>query len=192
MTVLKRPEWVTVEDYLAGEERSDLKYEYLGGVIHAISGGTNDHAVIAANGILSLGSQLRGKPCRPFGSDAKVRIEFPDHTRFYYPDLQVVCQPNSGTDHYQERPALVLEVLSESTRRTNMGEKKDANLTIPSLKVLLLVESDRPRVVVYRRLRSVGGFEAEEYTGLGESIALAEIGCELPLAELHEGIAWKG
>jgi Uma2 family endonuclease len=189
MTALKKPELVTVEEYLAGEERSDVRHEYLGGVIHAMSGGTNDHAAIAANGILSLGAQLRGTPCRPFGSDAKVRIEYPDHTRFYYPDLQVVCQLNSGTDHYQERPAVVLEVLSESTRRTDMGEKKDAYLTIPSLKVLLLAECDQPRVVVYRR-RSGGGFEAEEYSGLGEVISLAEIGCELPLGELYEGIAW--
>ena len=191
MIVLKKPEPVTVEDDLGGEEHSDLRHEYLGGVVHAMSGGTNDHAAIAANGILALGAQLRGKPCRPFGSDAKVRIEFPDHTRFYYPDLQVVCQPNSGTDHYQERPALVLELLSESTRSTDMGEKKEAYLTIPSLKVLLPVGSDRPRVVVYRR-RSGGGFEAEEYIGRGETITLAEIGCELPLAELYEGIAWKG
>jgi Uma2 family endonuclease len=189
MTALKKPELVTVEDYLAGEEHSDIRHEYLGGVIHAMSGGTNDHAAIAMNAALALGGQLRGKPCRPFGSDAKVRIEYPDHTRFYYPDLQVVCQLNSGTDHYQERPAVVLEVLSESTRRTDMGEKKDAYLSIPSLKVLLLAECDRPRVVVYRR-RAGGGFEAEEYSGLGETISLAEIGCELPLAELYDGIAW--
>jgi Uma2 family endonuclease len=189
MTALKKPELVTVEEYLAGEERSDIRHEYLGGVIHAMSGGTNDHAAIAMNAGGSLLAQLRGKPCRPFGSDAKVRIEYPDHTRFYYADLQVVCQLNSGTDHYQERPALVLEVPSESTRRTDMGEKKDAYLTIPSLKVLLLAESDRPRVVVYRR-RSGGGFEAEEYSNLGEVISLPEIACELPLAELYEGIVW--
>lgn len=189
MTALKKPDLVTVEDYLAGEECSPVRHEYLGGLVHAMSGGTNDHAAIAANGILSLGGQLRGKPCRPFGSDAKVRIEFPDHMRFYYPDLQVVCQPNSGTDRYQERPALVLEVLSQSTRRTDMGEKKDAYLTIPSLKVLLLAESDRPSVWVYRR-KADGGFETEQYTGLAETISLAEIGCELALADLYEGIMW--
>ena len=70
MTVLKKPELVTVEDYLAGEERSDVRHEYLGGVIHAMSGGTNDHAAIAMNAALALGAQLRGKPCRPFGTFA--------------------------------------------------------------------------------------------------------------------------
>jgi Uma2 family endonuclease len=189
MTALKKPDLVTVEDYLAGEEKSDIKHEFLGGVIHAMAGGTNDHAAIAMNAGISLGSQLRGKSCRTFGSDAKVRIEFPDHTRFYYPDVQVVCHPNPGSDHFQEHPTVVIEVLSESTRRTDMGEKKDAYLTIPSLKVLLLVESDRPRVIAYRR-RSSGGFEVEEHGALDAVIGLPEIGAELALAELYEGIAF--
>jgi Uma2 family endonuclease len=80
-------------------------------------------------------------------------------------------------------------VLSESTRRTDMGEKKDAYLTIPSLKVLLLVESDRPRVIAYRR-RPGGGFEVEEHVGGEGVIGLSEIGAELPLADLYDGIAF--
>jgi Uma2 family endonuclease len=184
-----KPVLVSVEDYLAGEELSDIKHEYLGGVVHAMAGGTNDQAAIAMNAGGSIGSQLRGKPCRTFGSDAKVRIEFPDHTRFYYPDLQVVCHPNPGGDHFQQQPVVVLEVLSESTRRTDLGEKKDAYLTIPSLKVLLLAESDRPRVTVYRRRRE-GGFEVEEHGGPEGVVDLSEIGAVLPLAELYEGIAF--
>ena len=183
------PAFVSVEDYLAGEEQSDIKHEYLGGVIHAMAGGTNNHAAIATNAGISVGSQLRGKPCRTFGSDAKLKIEFADHIRFYYPDLQIVCRPNPGSDHFQEHPVLVIEVLSESTRRTDMGEKKDAYLAIPSLKVLLLVESDRPRVIAYRR-RAAGGFEAEEYTGRDAVIALPETESQLPFVELYDGLAF--
>ena len=54
-----------------------------------------------------LGAQLRGKSCRPFNSDTKVRIEYPDHTRFYYPDALVVCQPNPPTDHFQDQPVVI-------------------------------------------------------------------------------------
>jgi Uma2 family endonuclease len=189
MIALKKPDLVSVEDYLAGEEHSEIKHEYLGGVIHAMAGGTNDHAAVAMNAGGSLVPQLRGKPCRTFGSDAKLKIEFPDHIRFYYPDLQVVCRPNPGSDHFQEQPVLVIEVLSESTRRTDMGEKKDAYLAVPSLKVLLLVESDRPRVVAYRR-RAAGGFEVEEYTGRDAVIALPEIEAELPFVELYDGMSF--
>jgi Uma2 family endonuclease len=98
------PAFVSVADCLAGEEHSDIKHENLGCVIHAMAGGTNDDAAIAMNAGGSLVPQLRGKPCRTFGSDAKLKIEFADHIRFYYPDLQIVCRPNPGSDHFQEHP----------------------------------------------------------------------------------------
>jgi Uma2 family endonuclease len=178
---------VSVEDYLDGEELSEVKHEYIGGTVHAMAGATNDHAAIAANAIGSLGAALRGKPCRPFTGDAKVRIELADQTRFYYPDAQVVCRPGPGSDRFQENPTVVLEVLSESTRRTDLGEKREAYLAIPSLKVLLIAESDRPYVLVHRR-RPQGGFEVEEYSGLAVAVPLPEVEAGLPLAELYEGI----
>jgi Uma2 family endonuclease len=107
MTALEKPAFVAIEDYLAGEELGETRHEYLGGSIHAMAGGTNDHAAVAANAVVALGSRLRGKPCRPFGSDTKVRIELPEHTRFYYPDVQVVCSRNPGNERFQEHPVVV-------------------------------------------------------------------------------------
>ena len=187
VTALLQPAPVSIEDYLDGEERSEVKHEYLGGVVHAMAGGTNDHAAIAANAIGVWIAALRGKPCRPFTSDAKVRIVLADQTRFYYPDAQVVCRPNPGNARFQENPAVVLEVLSESTRRTDLGEKRDAYLAIPSLKVLLIAESERPYVLVHRR-QPQGGFATEEHAGLEAVVPLPEIEADLPLAELYEGI----
>lgn len=187
VTALLQPAPVSIEDYLEGEERSDVKHEYIGGAVHAMAGGTNDHSAVSANAIVSLGAALRGKPCRPFTGDAKVRIELADQTRFYYPDAQVVCRPGPGSDPFQENPTVVLEVLSESTRRTDLGEKRDAYLAIPSLKVLLIAESERPYVLVHRRRRQ-GGFAVEEHSGLEAVIPLPEIEASLPLAELYEGI----
>lgn len=131
MTALEHPGFLSIDDYLAGEEVSDVKHEFLGGIVHAMVGATNQHNVIAVNALVLLGGQLRGKPCQPFNSDTKVRIEFPDHTRFYYPDAMVVCQPNPLTDHFQDQPVVVVEVLNESTRRADLSEKRDAYLTSP-------------------------------------------------------------
>jgi Uma2 family endonuclease len=178
-----------IEDYLASEDLAEMKHEYLGGSVHPMAGGTAAHAGISANAIGSLGSQLRGKPCRTFTRDLKVRIDLPQHTRFYYPDLQVVCDASAGDSRYQERPVVVIEVLSETTRRSDLGEKKDAYLAVPSLKVLLLVESDLPHVLVYRRLPA-GGFGTETHQGLAAVIPLPEIEASLPLAELYEGVAF--
>ena len=191
MNALKKTAYISIEDYLAGEELAETKHEYLGGTIHAMAGGTNDHAAVAANAVVALGSRLRGKPCRPFGSDTKVRIELSEHTRFYYPDVQVVCSRNPGNERFQENPVLVIEVLSESTRRTDLGEKRHAYLAIPSLKVLLFIEPDSPRVTAYRR-QPQGGFATEEHEGIESVIALPEIEAELPLAELYEGVSQGG
>ena len=189
MTAQPPPAPVSIADYLPGEEGSDVKHEYLGGVVHAMAGGNNRHSAISSNALAALAARLRGKDCRPFNSDAKVRIELPHHTRFYYPDAMVVCRRNPDTDHFQDHPVVIVEVLSDSTRRVDLTEKREAYLTIGTLRELLFVEPDEPRVTVHRRKAS-GGFEAEEYTGTDAVITLPEIDAELPLQELYDGIAF--
>ena len=187
MTALAKSEPISIEDYLAGEEVSDVKHEYLGGIVHAMAGATNGHNMISGNAFGFLFGQLRGKSCQPFNSDTKIRIKSPDQTRFYYPDAMVACVPNPATDRFQDRPVVVIEVLSESTRRTDLGEKLQAYLTIPSLEVLLYVEPDTPYVTVHRR-RAAGGFAIEHHAGLDAVIPLPEIEAELPLADLFDRV----
>ena len=190
MTALRQPDAISVSDYLAGEELSETKHEYLGGTVHAMAGASNQHNAIAVNALGFLLAKLRGKSCRPFNSDTKVRIEYPDHTRFYYPDALVVCHSNPSADHFQDRPVVIVEVLSDSTRRADLGEKRDAYLTIPSLKALIFVESETPAVILHRR-KSEGGFAVEAHSGLDAVIPLPEIEASLPLAELYEQVEFS-
>ncbi len=185
MTALEQPVLITIEDYLAGEETSDVKHEYLGGTVHAMAGATNQHNVIALNSLISIGGQLRGKPCQPCNSDVKVRIEFPDPTRLYYPDAMVVYKSNPLTDHFQDQPVVIIEVLSDSTRRADLSEKRDAYLTLPSLKVLMFVEPEKPSVTLHRR-KPGGGFAIEHHLGLDAVIPLLEIDASLALADLYD------
>jgi Uma2 family endonuclease len=187
MTALRQPKFISIAEYLAGEEISGVKHEYLGGTVYAMAGATNQHSTVATSALLSIGAQLRGKHCQPFNGDTKVRIEFPDHLRFYYPDAMVVCHPNPASDHYQNQPVVIVEVLSDSTRRTDLGEKRDAYLAIPSLRVLLFVEPDHPAVTVHRR-KPEGGFALEYHSGPDSTIPLPEIDATLPLAELYERV----
>jgi hypothetical protein len=116
----------------------------------------------------------------------KVRIQLRNQVRFYYPDAMVVCQPNPDRDAFQDQPKVIVEVLSRSTRRLDMGEKRDGYLSIASLAVYLLIEQDEPTVIAYRR--SDQGFEREVYQGLEAVIGLPEIDCQLPLAEIYDRV----
>jgi len=185
MSTAKKLNLVGVDDYLAGELISPIKHEYLGGFVYAMAGARNMHNVIATNTLISL-HRLQGKPCRPFNSDTKIRIQLPNQTRFYYPDASVICRLNPPTDSYQDEPVVIFEVLSQRTHRLDEGEKKDAYLTIPSLKVYVLIEQESAAVVAFRRKEK--DFEREVYLGMDAVLPLAEIGIDLPLAEIYEGI----
>ena len=174
-------------DYLASEETSPVKREFFRGMVFAMPCQSNRHNTIGGNALGALHSQLRGKTCQPFNSNTKVRIHLPDDIRFYYPDAMVVCQPNAPSDHFQDQPVVVIEVLSESTRRADLWEKRDAYLTIPSLKVLLLVEPDASSVTLHRR-SAAGGFAIEHHSGLDAVIPLPEIEAQLALADLYERV----
>lgn len=177
---------ISVAEYLAQELASPTKHEYIGGIVYAMAGARNAHNLIASNTLGSLHGRLRGKPCRPFNSDTKIRIRLPHEVRFYYPEVSVVCRPNPQDDSFQDAPAIIVEVLSRKTRRIDEGEKKDAYLTIPSLSVYLLVEQESPTVVSFRRTEQ--GFVREVYEGIDAVIPLREIETELPLAEVFEAV----
>jgi Uma2 family endonuclease len=98
----------------------------------------------------------------------------------------VVCEPNPPESSYQDRPVVIAEVVSDATRRIDEGEKREAYVTIPTLAAYLIIETERPRVVVHRRTDS--GFIAEAYEGTASTIPLNAIEAELPLAELYERV----
>ena len=175
---------MTVEDYLAEELVSELKHEYLDGVVYAMSGARNRHNKIAMNVSGALWTRLRGRRCQPYNSDTKIRIRLTNHVRFYYPDVSIICRPNPENESFQDDPVVIVEVLSDSTRRVDEGEKKDAYLSIPSLAIYLLVEQDAQTILAFRRTEQ--GFVREVYTE--GAVPLPEIGTELPMAEVYEGL----
>lgn len=189
MTAATLTELVSIEDYLAGELASEIKHEYLGGYIYAMAGARNIHNSIAGAWYGALYRQLLGKPCEPFNSDTKVRVSLSTHTRFYYPDGMVVCDSNPDEESFQDKPVVIAEVISKSTRRTDEFEKRDAYFTIPTLSVYMLIETDRPRVVVHRRAGDE--FVAEVYEGTEAVIPLDVIEAELPLAELYARVEFR-
>ncbi len=183
MSAAQQLQPIAINDYLRGEVGAKQKHEYIDGSVYSMAGASNNHNLIATNATVTLGGQLRGKPCRVFNSDAKIRVRSARGTRFYYPDLSVVCEPNPANDSFHDLPVVVVEVISASTRRTDEYEKRESYLMIESLSVYILIEQKAPAVVVYRRCEN--GFVTESYLGLDSIIPLPEIECNLALADVY-------
>jgi len=179
---------VPVDAYLREESSAREKHEYVEGLVYAMAGASSRHNLVATNVLVALGGALRGKPCRAYNSDTKVRLREGERVRFYYPDVTVVCRPNPPTDVFHDEPVVVVEVLSDSTRRVDQGEKKDAYLRVASLRTYLLVDPDRVEVVRWRRTEA--GFVAESYADLDGVIPLPEVDATVTVRELYEGASF--
>lgn len=178
---------LSVEDYLTGELHSQIKYEYVAGRVYAMAGGTNVHNRIASRVLGSLYQQLADSSCEPLNSDTKVRVQRQGKICFYYPDVSVVCESNPDEDTYQDQPVVIVEVISESTRRADEGEKCENYLSIPSLHVYVLLEQDRCAAKTY--VRGQGGeFHEILYTEADAIIKLESIAAELHFTDIYAGI----
>lgn len=173
---------MTVEEYLAFEIASPMKHEYVDGEIYEMSGVTRRHGRIVSNIMLRLLTVARGGPCQVIAVDVKVRVK----DRFYYPDVFVVCTPGSDDDIIVPDPCMLIEVTSPSSARTDRTEKRDAYLTLPSLRAYLIVDHRTRRVDSHLRDES-GAWRVEEVIGVG-SVRVPCPDTELTLDDIYEGV----
>jgi Uma2 family endonuclease len=170
--------WVSVEEYLALEERADFKSEYFNGEIFATAGGTPEHSLIAANVVWELGVQLESGPCRVHTSDQRVNI--PDTGLYTYPDITVVCDKAEFEGPGRRallNPTLIVEMLSESTEAYDRGGEFAHYRRLASLREYVLVASDRRRIERYTRQGSE--WVLGECSDPDGSLDLPSIGCVL-------------
>lgn len=140
---------VSVQEYLDGEQTSDVRHEYLAGQVHAMAGAGEKHNRIALNIAFHLRAATRGKPCGVFINDMKLRVEHADS--FYYPDVLVTCDPHDTEPFYKQFPCLLVEVLSPSTEAIDRREKLAAYRALPSMHHYLLVSQDQRHVEWHHR-----------------------------------------
>ena len=172
---------MTLAEFLAWEERQELRYEFDGFQTYGMVGGTAAHAAIQANLIGALTSRLRGKVCRPFGSELKIAVA----GSIRYPDAFVVCTPVSPRATFVTDPVVIFKVLSDSTARIDHVDKNAEYRATPSVQRYVMLEQDSQAATVFAR-------EGERWVGTrvtGDAVlAMPEIGIELPLAEFYEGL----
>ena len=186
MSSAEVPKFVNVQEYLAAEELDQTKSEYVDGWVRAMTGASVRHNCVKVNCLLALGAKLKGNHCRPFDSDMRLRISRSETTKFYYPDIQVICESNAPTELFQDSPVLIIEVLSPSTRRYDFDEKMNAYLQIPSLQCYILLEQHQPIAIIMRR--TADGFLRQQIEGVEEKIDLPFLTCDLTMRDIYDGI----
>jgi Uma2 family endonuclease len=174
---------LSFEDYLAGETTANRKHEFVDGEVYMMVGGSYAHNLISANVLAELHAQLKGSPCRAMNSDNKVRVETATRQRGYYPDVFVTCGDDIRQEVYQDRPRIIFEVLSKSTRRKDMVEKREAYESFESLEYYILLEQHFAAAIVYRR--NGEQFERSYREGLDAVIELPEINASLLLSDVY-------
>jgi Uma2 family endonuclease len=175
----------TLEEYLALEQEAPFKSEFVDGQLFAMAGATDNHNIINTNIITVLRTAARGSKCRVMASDMKVLIQERPQIG-YYPDIVVTCDETDREKLFRTRPCLVVEVLSDSTKRIDRNEKKLHYQRISSIKMYLIVDQNLKRVEVCRRSED-GTWQAETL----ENEGLIELECPnttLTLEQIYEDV----
>ena len=176
---------MSVEDYLAFEEASAVRHEFIDGEVYAMSGASAAHNAIALNIAMALRGRLRGGPGRVFINDFKVRLEVARRDIFYYPDVVVSCHPSGIERLYLRLPTLVFEVLSPSTESVDRREKKMTYEQGPTLEEYVLVAQNQREVTIYRRR---DGWRPEICSAEDAVVELRSVKQSLTLAEIYEDV----
>jgi Uma2 family endonuclease len=189
----------TVEEFLARERAASERHIYLDGEVFAMAGESDRHGMVSVNLIITVGSQLKGKPFQARTKDTKVRSGFAPMSghatkgMFSYPDIVVICDEPEYHDAHRDiilNPKAIFEVLSAATEAFDRGEKFTRLQTCnPTLTDYVLVSQDRPQIEHYHR-----GTDREWtyrlHLGLDASVIIASIGCTLKLADVYDRVVF--
>ncbi|HLG18114.1 MAG TPA: Uma2 family endonuclease [Blastocatellia bacterium] len=182
----------TEEEYLALERSSEAKHEYFNGEIFAMGGASRQHVLIVTNVVGELHLQLKRGPCRVFSTDLRVKV---DPAGLYtYPDVVVLCDAARFSDEQEDtllNPALIIEVLSESTKDYDRGGKFEQYRAIDSFVEYLLVAQDRPHVEHYVR-QPDRSWTLYETNNLEDIVQLTSVRCSLRPADIYDKIEFRG
>lgn len=178
----------TADEYLALEVQAQERHEFVEGVIRSMTGGTPDHNAIAGNLLVLLKAALRGQPYRTFVADQRLWI--PAHNLYTYPDVMVVPKPlqlQTGRTDTVMNPCLIAEVLSNSTKDYDRGDKFLAYRTMPTFQEYVLIDQYRCYVEHYVKTSS-HQWLLSEYRSADDSFACHSIDCNICVADLYEEV----
>ncbi len=188
--------YIEIDEFLALENASEFKHEYLDGMIYAIqgetvrnmAGGSAAHADLIRNAGFALHEQLRGTPCSVKMSDMRLRVDTADAV--FYPDVLVHCQPTPNPARTTEltEARLVLEVLSPSTQAFDKGAKLLAYQRLAGLRHIVLISSIEEAAWACQRSNDDAPWSALQPWAPGTTLPLPGIDAQLNWDAVYGGV----
>jgi Uma2 family endonuclease len=178
------------DEYLGLEEFSNVKHDFVCGVIYAMAGNSERHSALVRNLTASLRNQLRGRRCQPYTSNLKVRVAAADLAA--YPDALVVCGSLEKVPGAKPsailNPTVLFEILSpDSTEDYDRETKLPAYMQIPSARAVVLVHQRAMRVEMWRRSGEHDAWSHTFHEGHVQ-VPLDAIDCVLDLEDLYSDL----
>ncbi len=171
--------------FLAFVQGRDERFELDRGRVVMMTGGSRAHWQITANIFKSLDAQLdadKWVALPEFGVDLGL-----DSVR--YPDVVVDVAGQPGGDLAATSPVLIVEVLSPSSARVDLGDKAAQYLGLTNLAAYLVFAQDEIKAWVW--IRGAGGFASgpEMFEGDDAVVAIGMLGVALPLHDVYARVA---
>ncbi len=179
------PRYMTEEEYLAFEEKSSTRHEYVNGYVHAMCGPSVTHGRIVSRLIIALGKRLEDGPCEAFAASLKMKADTAANNNYYYPDVMVSCNPKGWGGKRLLDPRLIVEVLSPSTQHIDRREKAATYSKIPSVEEYVIAAQSSCQFTILRRAE---GWVPELLSGLDAVAEFRSLGVSIPLAEIYGGV----
>lgn len=172
-------ESISEADYLKNELTSEIRHEYIDGNLYAMAGASDNHNKISGNVLVEFKGKLKQKdsPCVTYMADMRLK----QGSKYYYPDVMVVCSADNKDKYNKTAPVILVEVLSDSTRRKDLTTKRFYYQNIPSLKEYVLIEQDKAEIQVCRKKDHWQPY----YYYLGEEITFELIGVTLSVEDIY-------
>jgi Uma2 family endonuclease len=177
----------TLEEYAELEKASEERLEFFDGNVWSMAGASPNHEEVSANVITALKNSLRGRGCRVFGSNLRVKV--PSYKPYRYPDVTALCGQPIYEDFFGLKvlvnPSLIVEVLSPSTEAFDLGYKFTYYKSIESFSEYLLITQDRPHIVLYTK-QADDAWLQREFNSLDDVIFLSSLNCEISVADIYD------
>jgi len=179
------PQYMSCEEFLEFQARSPVPYEYVNGVIRAMSSPSIAHGLVTQNIFRAIDSRLRPGLCEAFCVGLDLRLRPGEDDLIYIPDVFVSCDRKEWHEKWIPNPKLVVEVLSPSTQHIDRREKAVNYRRVASLEEYVIAAQTRPELTIYRR---TGSWLPEIVTGPGAVVELRSLGLSLPLTEVYKEV----